>query len=50
MAATEHGRPRAEVIDVGPEDADQRIDNFLVRRLKGVPRSLVYRIVRRGEV
>ncbi|NIR61163.1 MAG: RluA family pseudouridine synthase [Gammaproteobacteria bacterium] len=37
-------------MDVGPEDADQRIDNFLVRRLKGVPRSLVYRIVRRGEV
>jgi len=28
----------------------QRIDNFLLARLKGVPRSLVYRILRRGEV
>lgn len=35
----------AEVGDVG-----QRIDNFLLRVLKDVPRSLVYRIVRKGEV
>lgn len=32
------------------EEAGQRIDNFLARRLKGVPRSLIYRILRRGEV
>ncbi len=33
------------------EDADgQRIDNFLLTRLKGVPRSWVYRVLRRGEV
>jgi len=31
-------------------DAGQRIDNFLVRVLKGVPRSHIYRILRRGEV
>lgn len=31
-------------------DAGQRIDNFLMRVLKDVPRSLVYRIVRTGEV
>lgn len=31
-------------------DAGQRIDNFLLRRLKGVPRSVIYRILRRGEV
>lgn len=30
--------------------AGQRIDNFLLARLKGVPRSLVYRLLRRGEV
>lgn len=30
--------------------AGQRIDNFLLGRLKGVPRSLVYRLLRRGEV
>ena len=28
----------------------QRLDNFLIRRLKGVPRSRIYRIIRRGEV
>lgn len=28
----------------------QRIDNFLINYLKGVPKSLVYRILRRGEV
>jgi len=33
------------------DDADgQRIDNFLLTRLKGVPRSWVYRVLRRGEV
>jgi 23S rRNA pseudouridine955/2504/2580 synthase len=30
--------------------ADQRIDNFLLRALKGVPRSHVYRLLRGGEV
>ena len=37
-------------IDVGEGDEGQRIDNFLVRILKGVPRSHVYRILRSGEV
>lgn len=30
--------------------AGQRIDNFLLRRLKGVPKSHIYRILRSGEV
>lgn len=30
--------------------AEQRIDNYLLAQLKGVPKSLVYRIVRKGEV
>lgn len=37
-------------IRVEPESAGQRIDNFLLNRLKGVPRSHVYRILRTGEV
>lgn len=37
-------------IRIGEEDAGQRLDNFLVRILKGVPKSHVYRIVRSGEV
>lgn len=36
--------------EVGAEDAGQRIDNYLIRRLKGVPKSHVYRILRSGEV
>jgi 23S rRNA pseudouridine955/2504/2580 synthase len=35
---------------VSEDVAGQRIDNFLLARLKGVPRSLVYRLLRRGEV
>lgn len=31
-------------------DAGQRLDNFLLRILRDAPRSLVYRIVRKGEV
>ena len=32
------------------DDAGQRLDNYLLRILKGVPRSMIYRILRRGEV
>ncbi len=35
---------------VDETDAGQRIDNFLIRLLKGVPKSHVYRILRSGEV
>ena len=31
-------------------DVGQRLDNFLLRSLKGVPKSLIYRVVRKGEV
>ena len=34
-----------------PEDRDgQRLDNFLLGQLKGAPRSLIYKIVRSGQV
>ena len=32
------------------EDVGQRLDNFLTRLLKGVPRPMIYRVVRKGEV
>src|SRR3954467_5123321 len=41
---------RATLVEVGEESAAQRIDNFLLRRLKGVPKSHVYRVLRSGEV
>lgn len=41
---------RVRVETIGTESEDQRIDNYLLRYLKGIPRSHVYRILRRGEV
>ena len=46
--AAKAGGPRHVL--AGDGDAGQRIDNFLIRTLKGVPRSHIYRILRRGEV
>ncbi|HYR36360.1 MAG TPA: RluA family pseudouridine synthase [Burkholderiales bacterium] len=43
-------RPKVQVVEVGEESAAQRIDNFLLRRLRGVPKSHVYRVLRSGEV
>jgi 23S rRNA pseudouridine955/2504/2580 synthase len=37
-------------VQVDTQAAGQRIDNFLIARLKGVPRSHIYRLLRRGEV
>jgi 23S rRNA pseudouridine955/2504/2580 synthase len=38
------------LLEIGPDQQGQRIDNFLARLLKGVPRSLIYRILRTGQV
>lgn len=35
---------------IGPESAGQRLDNYLFRQLKGVPKGRVYRMLRDGEV
>ena len=37
-------------LEIDNNAADQRIDNYLLSRLKGVPKSLVYRVLRKGEV
>jgi 23S rRNA-/tRNA-specific pseudouridylate synthase len=41
---------KVQWLTVDEEYAGQRIDNFLIRVLKGVPKSMIYRILRRGEV
>lgn len=43
-------RQRAATVVVGEGHTAQRVDNFLLRTLKGVPRSHVYRLLRGGEV
>jgi len=37
-------------VTVDDDSAGQRLDNFLMRELKGVPKTHVYRIIRSGEV
>lgn len=46
----ELGNARARVVAIDEASAGQRVDNFLLRELKGVPRSHVYRLVRSGEL
>jgi len=41
---------QAQWVEVDADSAGQRLDNFLIRRLKGVPKTHVYRIIRSGEV
>lgn len=43
-------KDRVNHVDIGGEGEDQRIDNYLLKVLKGVPKSHVYRILRSGEV
>jgi 23S rRNA pseudouridine955/2504/2580 synthase len=42
--------PQAYFVTINEEDAGQRIDNYLLRTCKGVPKSHIYRILRSGEV
>ena len=42
--------PQAKTLKVDDDSAGQRLDNYLLRHLKGVPKTHVYRIIRSGEV
>lgn len=42
--------PQVEYVTIDEDHFEQRIDNFLLTKLKGVPKSMIYRIVRKGEV
>ncbi|AFP85204.1 23S rRNA pseudouridine(955/2504/2580) synthase RluC [secondary endosymbiont of Ctenarytaina eucalypti] len=42
--------PGVYFITISADAVGQRIDNFLRTRLKGVPKSMIYRILRKGEV
>ncbi|CAN1566801.1 RluA Pseudouridylate synthases, 23S RNA-specific [Burkholderiaceae bacterium] len=42
--------PSVQTLTVDEDSAGQRLDNFLMRHLKGVPKTHVYRIIRSGEV
>jgi 23S rRNA pseudouridine955/2504/2580 synthase len=46
----ELSKARATLLEVDEDAVAQRIDNYLLRRLKGVPKSHVYRVLRSGQV
>ena len=41
---------RVSTVEVDEDYVGQRVDNYLIGLLKGVPRSRIYRIIRKGEV
>lgn len=43
-------RSNVEQVVIGEGNEGQRIDNFLITRLKGMPKSRIYRLLRKGEV
>ena len=53
MSSRPSSKPSASgayTTEVGADSAGQRVDNFLLRELKGVPRTHVYRLIRSGQV
>jgi 23S rRNA pseudouridine955/2504/2580 synthase len=42
--------PKVRQVEVGESGAGQRLDNFLGKILQNVPRSLIFRVIRKGEV
>jgi 23S rRNA pseudouridine955/2504/2580 synthase len=51
--SSQHGNTpplQAQFVTITEEEAGQRIDNYLLRVCKGVPKSHIYRILRSGEV
>ena len=47
---SENAQPKVRIIEVDVDREGQRIDNFLLSILKGVPKSMIYRILRTGQV
>jgi len=50
QAPIQQSQNKVSQIDINEHQAGQRIDNFLLKHLKGVPRSHIYRLLRSGQV
>ncbi|MEO0437375.1 MAG: RluA family pseudouridine synthase [Pseudomonadota bacterium] len=44
------GRPRVRLLEVSERSDGQRLDNFLMRECPGVPKTRLYRAIRKGEI
>ncbi|MBS3963526.1 MAG: 23S rRNA pseudouridine(955/2504/2580) synthase RluC [Methylomonas sp.] len=49
-SAADQPNPPVQWLEITDAHAGQRLDNFLISTLKGVPKTRIYRIVRKGEV
>ncbi|MGV0036341.1 MAG: RluA family pseudouridine synthase [Candidatus Azotimanducaceae bacterium WSBS_2022_MAG_OTU7] len=41
---------KVQIREIDADTAGQRLDNYLIKMLKGLPKSRIYRIIRKGEV
>ena len=48
--STKNNNSSVRIVRVNADQQGQRVDNFISARLKGVPRSAVYRMIRTGQV
>ena len=39
-----------KIVEVNSDNSDRRLDNFLISILKDLPKSKIYKIIRKGEV
>lgn len=47
---TDGDKMKVQLVTIDEDHLEQRIDNFLMTKLKGIPKSMIYRIIRKGEV
>ena len=40
--------PRVKIVSIDESSEGQRVDNFLLKTMKGVPKSRIYRCIRKG--
>lgn len=50
MSVENNGKTPVSFHEIGTEEAGQRLDNYLFRVLKGVPKSHIYRLIREGSI
>ncbi len=50
MSSIKPQKSAVRIVEITAAEGGQRVDNFLISRLDGVPRTRVYRIIRKGEV
>ena len=50
MRTMSNTKPLVQNIEINANHHDQRLDNFLIGHLKGLPKSLVYKLLRSGQV